>query len=695
MEVDLWGNPIKQRPKTMPSSTAERVAKSVAKRAEIGPLPEVVDESRREEACRSLISFGMAYATATEDWPGLLEREPSDGLRDYATTLQSGIEGAGLLHVRLARASGKTTWAKLAIAWGVATGRIRFAVVVGANGILANAILADIYSFFELSPHFAEDFPAVSYPIKCLEGKVQRAAVQTLNGARTLLRRTADLIQLATVPGEVSSAGCIIAKGAGAAVRGLVVGGRRPDFVMLDDIQTREDACSAMSTAKLCDWVRGDILGLGGARQLSAVMSSTPIMTGDVSEHFADSSLEPAWRTISRPMVEHWPERMDLWQIYCDRARDDMLAGDSNMSVACEFYREHAADLERGAVLFDPGNFDERIEASATQHAFNLLVRSGEAAFQAEYMLNPPKLTSVVELRTEQVAEAVNGAPRLSMPRGTMTAIAFIDVMATGLHYCVTAFGPGQVGAVIDYGRYPERGRLVPEGVATREQERLVASGLSALLDRLFALPLRDADGGQATLHAVWLDHRFLRKTVATIASLFRTRKHANVWTCAGFDSVRYKNGDGRHVIAKGEGVDFRELDGIRFAAQNSDHWKESAQRAFLAPPLSPGSVSLWGSDARTHLRFADQITSERLADKAMGAHGELYRWNLRPGSENHWLDCLSGTLAAASWYRVWDASDVAPSVVSAAASQGNTSSLAKPRAKRIVSGRPVRRSAR
>ena len=688
-----WTPPEKPGPK----SVAERVADFVSRRNEIGPLPPCADPERRARASASLVEFGLAYALPTAEWPGLLLHEPSEGLIEYAKSLQHGIENAGFLHIRLPRAAGKTTWAKLAIAWGMATGRIRFGVVIAANMTLADAALADIWTFFETSPCFCEDFPDVAIPIRQLEGTPQKAASQTLNGQRTMIKRTAGKMILATVEDSPASGARLYAKGAGAAVRGMVAGGDRPDFIMLDDIQTRETATSPAATLKLAEWVHGDVLGLGGAKQLSAVMTSTPICADDLSERFADLSQEPAWRTISHPMVERWPDRMELWHIYCDLLKADLAAvGGEIGTTAAEFYDAHAAEMEIGARLFDPLNFDPRIERSATQHAFNLIVRGGESAFNAEYMLSPPKAATVVELTPAQVAARVNGVDRYRLPPGCRTALAFIDVMATGLHYVVCGFGPRQTGAVIDYGRYPQRGRLIPPDVSEREQDRLLALGLSGLLDNLLGLPLFDSGGNPIQLSAVWMDHRWMRRTVVQVATLYRLRRSANIWTCAGFDSVSYNGGAGRHVIAKGVDVDFRELDGVRFAAQNSDVWKEAAQRSFLSLQLTPGSVSLWGSRADEHAEFASQITAERLADKALGARGVMmYHWTLRPGGENHFLDCLAGCLAAASWYRLWDGSDVPPSAVSTLSGAPSTrpAAIMRPRTVRRSAGQPRRRS--
>ncbi len=661
-------------------SGADRVADYVSRRNEIGPLPAVADPERRERASASLVEFGLAYGLADDGWRGMLAHKPSAGLIEYAKGLQDGIEHAGFLHIRLPRAGGKTTWAKLAIAWAMVTGRIRFGLIVGAKATLADSALSDIWRFFETSPKFAADWPDVAIPVRRLEGTPQKAAAQTLNGKRTQIKKTTGLIQLAVVEGSPASGARLLSNGAGSAVRGLVEGSDRPDFVMLDDIQTRETASSSATTAKLAEWVHGDILGLGGARQLSVVMTSTPICPEDLSERFADPTREPAWRTITRPMVESWPLREDLWLHYCDLFKQDLSSADGGQQgkSAAEFYLAHREEMEAGAKLFDPLNYDPRIEFSATQHAYNLIVRGGEDAFQAEYQLSPPRRATILELSPKQVAERVNGVPRFRMPPGTSTALAFIDVMASSLHYVVSAFGPRQTGAVLDYGRHPGRDRLVPVGVSGREQERLLANGLARLLDHLLGLPLTDSKGNPAQLTAIWLDHRWMRRIVVQIATLYRLRRGANVWTCAGFDSVGYKDGAGRNVIARANNVDFREIDGDRFAAQNSDFWKETAQRCFLAQPLTPGSISLFGSNPNDHLDFGNQITAERLVEKASGARGELYRWTLRPGAENHWLDCMGGCLAAAAWYRLWDNADIPPSAVMALHGAPTTARLAR-----------------
>lgn len=655
-------------PRKVDRTAADRVARSVAARAEIGPLPECLNAVRREAAGNSIAAFGVSYCMATDDWGGLLIREPSEELRNYAADLQSSILGAGFLHIRLPRSGGKTTWAKIALLWGVVYGHLRYPVLFGASDRLASSTLDDIWELLEFSPAFGEDFPEVAVPVRMLDGKFQRAQTQTVDGERTAIRKTHDTIAFPRVAGSAASGAMISARGAGAAVRGLVRGSTRPDFALLDDIQTREDALSAVTTGKLSDWIQGDVLGLAGARQMAVIMTSTPIVDGDLSSIYSDQARFPAWRTVSHPLVRRWPDAVDDWDTYADMWRDAMRDGDPAHREATRYYEAHRERMDAGASVFDPGAYDGRVELSAIQHAVNLRLRGGEAAFEAEYQLNPPRLATVVKLTAEQVKAACNGAPRGVLPAGTLVPLAFVDVMAdAGIMWSVIAFGPQQVAAVIDYGRWPERGRLVPENAPPRDVERAVAQGVAGVLDRLLSSTYQRAGGGLVRNHAVWIDHGWQTRVLVSLAALYRGRGHSNVWTCKGWPSAAYGDGTGRNVVARGWQVDFRERDGTRFAAQNSDHWRETAQRAFLGLPLQPGTISLWGDKPAAHGEFADHMSAETLADKAVSARGvEMYRWTSKPGAINHWLDTTSGCLAAASWYRFWDSSDVAPAAVPA-----------------------------
>ena len=669
MNRDLFGNPIRDEPKRKTDNTAsDRVAKQVAMRSEIGALPAVANPERKTKCEASLVEFGICYCSASGNKWGLLIRPPSEMIIAYVNDLQNAIENSGLVHVRFPRGGGKTTWIKIGIAWAVSYGYLRFPICGAATAQLAQEILNDIWKIFELSLEYGEDFPEVAVPVRALCGMPQRAAGQTYDGERTAIRRTQSQITLPTIPGAKSSGAIIAARGASSAVRGMANGSQRPDFALLDDIQTREDATSAITTAKLISWVMGDVLGLGGSTLLAACLTSTPICANDLSEQFADENLFPSWRTISYAMVQHWPDNTELWDVYLELCRDARRTGDYANSEALQFYADNRAEMDAGAAVLDPLNYDAGKELSAIQHVYNLIFQSNKKAFEAEYQLTPPKSAQVMSITAHEVASRLNGAPRYTLPRGTLKAVGFIDVMSdAGLHYCVTAFGPQQTAAVIDYGVYPESGKLIPPNATEREIEQRLAAGLGVVIDRMLAANYSRADGNKARIAAIWMDHGWMTKVVVRLAALYRSRGIENIYTCKGFSSDRYADGTGKNVIARAFNVDFREREGVQFAAQNSDYWKECTQRAFRGTPLQPGSISLWGKSAAEHADFSEQIAAEVLTDKATSARGmDMYKWTLRVGAKNHFLDTVSGTLAMAGWYRYWESSEIVDAAVSA-----------------------------
>ena len=638
-------------PSSSRAAVAERKRRFVAAQAEIGEPPAVADPERRTRCEASLVAFAREYCMGT-----LLARKPAPRMVEYAQRLEAAICGTGLTHVRFPRGAGKTTWIKAAIAWGVATGRLRFPVIFCARADLASSALSDIWAVFE-SEVFAEDFPEISFPILAGGGSAQRWLSQTCKGVPTKIKKTASELRLPTVPGSRASGAVIRARGAGSSTRGMVAGSLRPDYVLLDDIQNRKDAESELRTDKLERWVEQDVLGLGGARQVVATMASTPIRRGDLSERFADAELHPEWTTVETPLVVAWPRREDLWARYDELWRDERRAGGTENASATAFYDAHREEMDDGGEVLDPGAFDPRIERSGLQHARNLLLTHGREAFDAEYQLVTKSAQAAVTVSAALVSSRVNGVPRLSMPQGTVRAFSFVDVNAVaGISWSTVAFGPRRVAAVVDYGRWPGDGRrLVAQNVPTTQMQQEVGRGVAHVLDHLLGLRLARPNGRSARIDAVWVDIGWLQDTVLAVVEGRERVTGRSVRGCKGYSNVYFEAGAaGRHVVTPGPGVNEREWDGRRWLAQNSDVWKETAQRAFLAEPGTPGSLALYGSSRFEHDAFAFEIASETLEEKLDSKRGTLYRWVLKPGAWNHWLDTTSGCFAMAAWHRVY-----------------------------------------
>jgi hypothetical protein len=71
----------------------------------------------------------------------------------------------------------------------------------------------------------------------------------------------------------------------------------------------------------------------------------------------------------------------------------------------------------------------------------------------------------------------------------------------------------------------------------------------------------------------------------------------------------------------------------------DDDYWKETTQRAFLAAPGTPGSISLYQASEREHRRYGDELCGERLVEHVRGQTTDFYKWSYVPGVRNDLLD--------------------------------------------------------
>jgi len=146
------------------------------------------------------------------------------------------------------RGEGKTSIVQCVTIYCVMHGILSFPLIAAATGPNAEQILANIKYQLERNQALADDYPEICDPILALDGTAQRGATQTANGKRTFLKWAQDYIVLPTVrvpdhwdqrlrPGQLSlgSGAVITTRGLDSAIRGVLVGTKRPDLVIIDD----------------------------------------------------------------------------------------------------------------------------------------------------------------------------------------------------------------------------------------------------------------------------------------------------------------------------------------------------------------------------------------------------------------------------------------------------------------------------
>lgn len=643
-----------------PKSNADRQAEFVAKRSEVGPIPPPADPARRAACEYDLLRFGLTYALGDGDG-FLLDHEPGPKMLPYIFAVQDSHLKGQMVHPRFPRGKGKTTWLKIGDIWAASYGHSKFMVDAAANQDNADAILDDIWDFFEECEPYGADFPEISIPVRALDGRMQRCPVQTVDGKRTKIKREADRICLPRIEGSPSSGTRIVARGRDAGIRGIVKGKQRPDHFGIDDPQNDKGAKSGNVVQDIIKWIHKSVLGLRGHnKRTGAVLTTTPIEAGDVSDQCADAELHPQWTTISIPLVIRWPERMDLWDEYLELCRRDKINGLSTFPNATAFYAANRAEMDRGAEVLDPKDGDPATELSALQHAFNLLFIVGREAFEAEYMLSPVRPNASYNLTAKDVAANISLTDRLVLPEGFHTAVSFIDCMSRdALRWVVLAVGTQRRACVIAYGRYPESGMLFPPNAPVPFQNKAFAVALSNLVDQIAALPLRSASGS-ARVCAIGIDRGWKPRVVEWVCN--RSKHKGILYPSLGYGWSKYapERQDGKlrtNVVGVGDHCYLAQGKGFRFIGHHADYWREYAQRSFLVPALTPGSTAVYGSDPLAHYDLGCEIVAERLTDKGIGANNtEFWKWSGKPGAKNHGLDEITGALALASYLRLYDA---------------------------------------
>ena len=646
-------------------AAAQRQADLSLAGRDIGELPAVVDPERKESCRFDFRKFCETY------FPEVYNLEWSDDHLRAIEKLQKAVLEGGLFALAMARGSGKSSLTETAAIWAMAYGHREFIVVIGASEGAALEMLDSIKTELEVNEHLAEDFPEMVYPIARLEGIANRCAGQLYKGERTRIAWTASEIVLPTIAGAASSGAIVRVAGITGRIRGMKYkrpDGRtiRPEFVIVDDPQTSESAGSSEQTRKRVRVLAGDVLGLAGpGRKIAGVMPCTVIRPGDMAEQMLDRSKHPEWNGERCRMVYRFPKNETLWNKYAD-LRADELREKGTFLKATEFYRQHRAEMDEGAVVAWPARFNHD-ELSAVQHAMNLKL-TDEAAFWAEYQNEPlaEDLGTEEQLTLDGVSSRINGHSRLGVPVSATHLTAFVDVQKTMLFYCVVAWDDDFTGRVIDYGEWPDQNRrfftLADANVTLQMKfprhglEGCLSEGLKKLTGEILGREYFRDDGAAMRIERCLVDANWGQST-DTVYQFCRESEFASVLTPShgryiGASSKpmgEYKKAVGDRVGMNWRMPNVRGKRAVRHVVYDTNFWKSFVATRLLTATGDRGALTLWGRSADDHLLFAEHLTAEYRI-KTEGRGRRVDEWKMRPDAhDNHWWDCVVGAAVAAS----------------------------------------------
>lgn len=650
-----------------PMTVAERVKKHVALSNELGEIPPVSDPARKESCRYDLELFGWTYCREK-----LKHRASEDLKNELIIPAQNAILTGGKIGAECGRGTGKTTWlSDIAPVWATLYGHRRYVTVIAATVSQAKKNLKNLKRHLLSSRMLLADFPAEVMALRELGGISQRAASQTYRGEPTEVEWGSSQIRFPVLRdenGKLLGDGCgaiIAAVGIGGAVRGANEGGQRPDYLILDDPQTKKIAESPSLVRKTIEYIESDALMLAGHdRVLSAFITITPQRFGDVAYELA-SDRHPEWEFRVIPFIRRFPAQWDkLVQEFCAVFYEDLARHDHAHTASRDWYLEHRSEFAETKVV-DALQFDPAMEVDAVHHLLNIRAGIGERAFNAEMLMQVADINTQISINTDIVTGATNGFPRLTMPPGVSRGlVAFSDIntqAGKGMSWVVVAFGKKRTAAVVAYGRYPESGPLVPPNSSEKVKARCITEGIMNVAEMIASLNIRDTKGERRYPSVLGFDRGFEAaivqraimnvqmkiplpfKLISTkgVGDNFRPRKDEVVLECDHMWGTRTALGEFISVV--------------------SPYWREQMQQGFLETPLMPGSLSLYGRDPVAHAAFANEICAERLMRRYFDKQSRV-RWDwAKVAEDNHWGDSLTQAFALASYYRLYAA---LPSVV-------------------------------
>jgi hypothetical protein len=518
---------------------------------------------------------------------------------------------------------------------------------------------------FVLEP-YAEDFPEISYPLQCCGFSGRLTGGQTYNGNWTRIAVDKTQLKLPTIIGSETSGNVIRCVGVHGKIRGKSEGqadGRilRPDLIILDDLQTREDAINPSRVQKLENIVESEVKGLAADGEHAAqIMSCTVIEPDDLADRYLSHDKHPTWRGLRYSCIERFPDNIDMWLgQYAD------LYLRESIKAARDYYDKNREEMDRGAVVDSETIFDSKVESSRLEFAMRKRIEN-EASFWSEQQNKPlgEKKASIF-VDSETIRNRLNGYERDIVPIEAQHLTAFIDVHDNLHYWVVVAWSDDFTGYIIDYGTFPEQYKrhfsksdknniTLQKKYSGMKREGAIRLSVEELLKELLSREFKTGEDTAIYIERILVDTGYsFREVEMAIARL----RSPLVTPTKGFGILAKDKPMDEYPDRDGETRGYHWLftkigDKRRYKAIKIDtnFWKSDIHDSFGLQIGDRGGLTLWGLDPIVHEMFSEHLTAEDVVSvEAKG--NKVYEWTeKRGGQDNHFFDCIVGCAVAASF---------------------------------------------
>lgn len=265
----------------------------------------------------------------------------------------------------LPRGHAKTTFSKLLVAYGILFGLFDFVLVVGSSEPRAQDILDDINSILG-GANVRRTFGDWNHP-RAIERDTREVKIRNFLGREIILA----------------------AVGVGTSLRGINIRNRRPGFILMDDVQTKENDDSPAERERILRWILSTllkardpkhcfILFIGNMyseqcilKQLQNHKQWTSLITGAI---LADgTALWPALHPLDNLLDEYEHDaalgKADIWfsEIMNDPQSLTQSLFPEGIIPDCPFAEDSELEIQASFITIDPAGFrsdsDENVVA--------------------------------------------------------------------------------------------------------------------------------------------------------------------------------------------------------------------------------------------------------------------------------------------------------------------------------------------
>jgi hypothetical protein len=326
------------------------------------------DPERRERCRYNLLAFATTYFPRQAAQNALQFIDPSPFHTEFLGELQSLILAKAGVHT-IARAAprsgGKTTLVIIAILWAILYRHRVFPMVLGSNGTNAESRMLTLQDQLLNNPLIKADFPEIVLRLWEMHGGDPRRAPKMFPWTSSATR----------IPN-----GCWIhARGMDSSLPGAAELAVRPDFVVIDDMETVSSINSSSETKVLRERLEKEVLHLH-TEGLAAlyVYICTIRKRGCISDRLTDQDRAAGWRGKRYRGLIDLPKNSALWESFETICRqkepkitDDFASPDATRQAlgidaesfaaytagyvaALRYYVGHRAEMDEGARVLDP-----------------------------------------------------------------------------------------------------------------------------------------------------------------------------------------------------------------------------------------------------------------------------------------------------------------------------------------------------